>query len=86
MGKQRVNQGDDKMNPADDYIKDKDELIFTGKRVREYRDICRNEGYKQALDDIQNLPIPFGEFIGDYIDSIEKLKEEFYTKILGDQE
>ena len=71
------------INEADDYIKDKDELIFTGKRIREYRDICRKEGYKQAIEDILNLPIH--DFIGDYIDEINKLKENFYNEILKEK-
>ena len=68
------------MNPADDYIEDETELIFTGKKIREYRDICKNEGYKQALTDILNLPIK--EFTGNYIAQIEKLEQEFYKEIL----
>lgn len=63
------------MNPDDYYVEDNDELIFTGKKIRKYRDICRSEGYVQALDDILNLPIK--DFTGDYIRQIEKLKQDF---------
>ena len=60
------------MNPNNKYVFDEDELVFTGKQMREYRDICRIEGYKQALEDVLNLPIR--DFVGDYIRQIEKLK------------
>jgi hypothetical protein len=71
---------ENKMNPADDYIEDETELLFTGKKIREYRDICRNEGYKQAIVDILNLPLK--EFVGDYIAQIEQLEQEFYKELL----
>ena len=60
------------MNPNNKYVFDEDELVFTGKQMRKYRDICRSEGYKQALEDVLNLPIR--DFVGDYIRQIEKLK------------
>jgi len=63
------------MNPNDYYIEDNDELVFTGKKIREYRDICRFEGYVQALDDVLNLPLK--DFTDDYIRQIEKLKKDF---------
>jgi len=62
------------MNPDDDYVEDDDELVFTGKRIREYRDVCRNEGYKQALEDVLNLPVK--DFTGDYIEQIYNLRKE----------
>jgi hypothetical protein len=62
------------MNPDDDYVFDDDELVFTGKRIREYRDVCRKEGYKQAIEDVLNLPIK--EFHGDFIKQVYKIKEE----------
>jgi 5'-deoxynucleotidase YfbR-like HD superfamily hydrolase len=66
------------MNPADDYVRDNDELVFTGKRIREYRDLCRNEGYKQALEDVLNLPVK--DFTGDFIKQIYNLKKELEGK------
>ena len=66
------------MNPDDDYIEDDDELVFTGKRIREYRDLCRSEGYKQALEDVLNLPVK--DFTGDYIEQIYNLKKSWIVK------
>lgn len=62
------------MNPNNRYVFDEDELVFNGKQMREYRDICRSEGYKQALEDVLNLPVK--DFTGDFIEQINKLKKE----------
>jgi len=68
------------MNPDDYYVEDSDELVFTGKRIRSYRDICRCEGYVQALDDVLNLPLK--DFVGDYIEQIYDLKNKKNLKKL----
>jgi len=66
------------MNPDDAYIEDTDELIFTGKKIRKYRDTCRTEGYKQALEDVLNLPLK--DFTGDYLKGVYELKKECEKK------
>ena len=72
------------VNEADYFLKDEDELIMNGKKIREYRDICRNEGYKQAIENVLNLPIK--EFVGDYKQQIYDLQQDFYKKIMGKYE
>ena len=62
------------MNPDDDYVEDDDELVFTGKRIREYRDICRLEGYKQAIEDVCNLPLK--DFNGDFMKQVYQIKAD----------
>jgi len=57
------------------YLEDEEEIILTGKTLRQHRNICRSEGYKQALEEVLNLPIK--DFVGDYLPQIEKLKKDF---------
>ena len=63
------------MNPNDKYIEDDDELVFTGKKIREYRDICRQEGFIQCKEYCINLVSNHDECIN-VIDKIRNLKLE----------
>jgi hypothetical protein len=63
------------MNPNDKYVKDDDELVFTGKKLREYRNICRQEGYVQCKEECINLVLQHDECIN-VIDKIKELKLE----------
>ncbi len=47
------------------YLEDEEEIILTGKTLRQHRNIRRSEGYKQALEEVLNLPIK--DFVGDYL-------------------
>ena len=62
------------MNPNTKFVFDTDELVFTGKQMREYRAVCRDEGYQQAIEDVLNLPIT--EFSGDLLKQVYKLKKD----------
>jgi hypothetical protein len=63
------------MNPNDKYIEDDDELIFTGKKLREYRDVCRQEGYIQCKEDCINILSRHDECII-AVDKVRELKLE----------
>ena len=66
------------MNPKLQYVFDEDELVFNGKQMREYRDVCRREGYIQALDDVIDLPLK--DFGGDVIKQVQELRKDVKEK------
>jgi hypothetical protein len=72
------------MNSNDRYVEDDDELVFTGKQVREYRDICRKEGsikaYKDILKRINNLnesvgAMPLNKYLKKKIKELKGVKK-----------
>jgi len=64
--------------PNSKYLDDDEEVVLDGKLLRQHRDVCRNEGYLQALDDVLNLPVK--DFTGDFIKQVYELKKEFEKK------
>jgi len=61
------------MNLNNKYIEDEDELVFTGKQIREYRNICRQEGFIQCKEECVNIVLGHDECIN-VIDRIRNLK------------
>lgn len=66
------------MSPYDRYVEDTDKLVMSGKQIREYRDICRREGYLQALEDCLNIVSVRDEGINIFtkINNLKKQDEE----------